>query len=581
MKKSTRIVKRSLALFLVVLMSINTFAAVVGDNDGAAFITKAEFDSLKNDFQSQLDTYNSSIDNKIDGAIASYLAGITITKKEEVKTLIKKDYEYLESFGVDNWLPLRKGGIKGEITVGQAAIGIGTHDVKGIDGTKQGVTVTKYTSKENELTVPSLRATENDKKFYNLNLVFGNIDVNASRFTTAGSRWLTDGYTLEKQYIGINNQRYWYTDKAETFHNNYATARSKNAFHYIGPNIKSLAWVNNDNAKYNPELMIYYDSTANERKILAGYSLDDTISSSNTNSFKNFVSWRAYYHYPGNDKNNSWTNGNNGNGYMASTEAKWELDDDPQLTLAVLSNYEYKVPTVVWPMDLNGGYIIQTCTDRSTKDTLKFDLVAYYQWFYETTDQPGYWKRDTTNSSSAAWADDFVATDKGGDSSYTTQNPDYYHVNPYDWTWRSYIISDIDQRPLFKWNKDILTDNPSTTLENYMKNYDACRGVPIYEASKNGEFEFEPVFTDTTKQYNIWVCKGPANTDFDSAVPTNTYQLKNLTQNSNKSYTINSGAKLKLDVEKGDVVYILWCEKDKKGGGAIKNPITAYFTEES
>ena len=73
MKKGTRIVKRALALFLVVLMSINTFAAVVGDNDGAAFITKAEFDSLKNDFQSQLDTYNSSIDNKIDGAIASYL----------------------------------------------------------------------------------------------------------------------------------------------------------------------------------------------------------------------------------------------------------------------------------------------------------------------------------------------------------------------------------------------------------------------------------------------------------------------------------------------------------------------------
>lgn len=69
--------------------------------------------------------------------------------------------------------------------------------------------------------------------------------------------------------------------------------------------------------------------------------------------------------------------------------------------------------------------------------------------------------------------------------------------------------------------------------------------------------------------------------NFYSAVPTNTYQLKNLTQNSNKSYTINSGAKLKLDVDKGDVVYILWCEKDKKGGGAIKNPITAYFTEES
>ena len=38
--------KKLLALFLVVLMSINTMGAVVSDNDGAAFITKAEFDSL-------------------------------------------------------------------------------------------------------------------------------------------------------------------------------------------------------------------------------------------------------------------------------------------------------------------------------------------------------------------------------------------------------------------------------------------------------------------------------------------------------------------------------------------------------
>ena len=81
MKKSTRIVKRLFALFLVVLMSINTLGAVVSDNDGSAFITKAEFDSLKNNFQSQIDQYNTSIDSKIDGAIASYLAGISVAKK--------------------------------------------------------------------------------------------------------------------------------------------------------------------------------------------------------------------------------------------------------------------------------------------------------------------------------------------------------------------------------------------------------------------------------------------------------------------------------------------------------------------
>ena len=59
---------------------MNSFTAVVSDNDGSAFITKAEFDSLKNDFQSQIDQYNSAIDSKIDNAIASYLAGISVSK---------------------------------------------------------------------------------------------------------------------------------------------------------------------------------------------------------------------------------------------------------------------------------------------------------------------------------------------------------------------------------------------------------------------------------------------------------------------------------------------------------------------
>ncbi|MBR1454383.1 MAG: hypothetical protein IJ593_07035 [Lachnospiraceae bacterium] len=87
MNKASRLIKRYIALLLVLLFSIESFAAVVGDNDGAAFITKAEFDSLKNDFQSQLDRYNSSIDNKIDGAIASYLAGVAIAQTQKVQNL--------------------------------------------------------------------------------------------------------------------------------------------------------------------------------------------------------------------------------------------------------------------------------------------------------------------------------------------------------------------------------------------------------------------------------------------------------------------------------------------------------------
>ncbi len=90
MKKSTKMMKKLLALFLVVLMSIDGFAAVVGDNDGSAFVTKAEFEALKNDFNKQIEIYNDSIDSKIDGAVASYLAGIQKSEKEMLKNIYEE-----------------------------------------------------------------------------------------------------------------------------------------------------------------------------------------------------------------------------------------------------------------------------------------------------------------------------------------------------------------------------------------------------------------------------------------------------------------------------------------------------------
>ena len=127
MRKSTRIVKSFFALLLVVLMSIESFGAVVSDNDGSAFITKAEFDSLKNNFQSQIDQYNTSIDSKIDGAIASYLAGINVDKisterlmlwggktlglLENVKSRPYKEGTVNGKFEYTGWFPkLRSGG---------------------------------------------------------------------------------------------------------------------------------------------------------------------------------------------------------------------------------------------------------------------------------------------------------------------------------------------------------------------------------------------------------------------------------------------------------------------------------------
>ena len=97
--------KKFAALFLVVLMSIESFAAVVSDNDGAAFITKAEFDSMKNEFQAQLNDYNSNIDIKIENAIVGYLNGIKKTVTESFNPFVlitstsKPIYGRYETYG--------------------------------------------------------------------------------------------------------------------------------------------------------------------------------------------------------------------------------------------------------------------------------------------------------------------------------------------------------------------------------------------------------------------------------------------------------------------------------------------------
>ena len=84
--RNINIIKKIFILIIYLLLTTYNYAAVVSDNDGSAFITKAEFDSLKNNFQSQIDQYNTSIDSKIDSAISQYLAGIKAEKTEIVKT---------------------------------------------------------------------------------------------------------------------------------------------------------------------------------------------------------------------------------------------------------------------------------------------------------------------------------------------------------------------------------------------------------------------------------------------------------------------------------------------------------------
>ena len=106
-----KIVCRRLKIVLFILclfLNLNSYSAIVSDNDGSAFVTKAEFENLKENFAMQINNYNASIDNKIDGAISAYLAGVRLNNKYEV-SLPYKDWEYVTSLnfalGNDYWYP--------------------------------------------------------------------------------------------------------------------------------------------------------------------------------------------------------------------------------------------------------------------------------------------------------------------------------------------------------------------------------------------------------------------------------------------------------------------------------------------
>ena len=110
--------KKILCMLLALFCFCNSIiAAVVSDNDGSAFITKAEFDSLKNSFQNQIDSYNIRIDSKIDNAIASYLSGVTVEKKCKILTKNYADKKFADKLNPIEW----KSGDKLVITGGLQA----------------------------------------------------------------------------------------------------------------------------------------------------------------------------------------------------------------------------------------------------------------------------------------------------------------------------------------------------------------------------------------------------------------------------------------------------------------------------
>ena len=100
--------KKLAVVLLVVLMSIESLAATVSDSDGNAFVTKAEFEKLKYEFNVQINRYNNSIDNKIDGVISNYLNSLRLNSKIE-RSVISYNEDGIVSIEDKTTLPWTEG----------------------------------------------------------------------------------------------------------------------------------------------------------------------------------------------------------------------------------------------------------------------------------------------------------------------------------------------------------------------------------------------------------------------------------------------------------------------------------------
>ncbi|MBP3201440.1 MAG: hypothetical protein J6M39_07320 [Lachnospiraceae bacterium] len=100
-----KIIRTISSIGLVVLLSfMPCYSAIVSDNDGAAFVTKQEFEMMKDNFNAQIEQYNASLDGKIDGAIGSYLAGMNL-KNADITDYWKNIQEISSNnFWISNYL---------------------------------------------------------------------------------------------------------------------------------------------------------------------------------------------------------------------------------------------------------------------------------------------------------------------------------------------------------------------------------------------------------------------------------------------------------------------------------------------
>ena len=534
-----------LICFAMIICNLNTFSVAVSDNDGAAFISKAEFDSLKNNFQSQIDQYNTSIDSKIDSAIANYLAGITTASSSIKNTILAEDiYMY------DN----TSGSTRMRYVYGPpVAIGH-IQDVKWSNNKDYGNLAAI------DITLPT--ANHNTKKWWQTKLVISNIDV-TNRIAAWNGR-MTKAYDeIDLSYVYFNlNDISWgvptsfiqliRSNRDESFHYGHFNLFGAKIFEcFFGPSLDSA---NNStlNISIN-RILNHWGDTNNQNVVIFGNNI-------------------PYDCFSNHDENRNWK-------YAGTSETLYQTISSTNKNLYGIDGM-FDIST-----DLNMQFANANTVDPPTRvpgDTEKRDLVCriYQQAYWNTSSgrtgarwydgdiwrypMVGFethfiinWKQ-LYNPQLDSFARNMVSSNIKGNNALMRDSAGTYHVPIYAGI--PIVLVDKDQKVKMDFNIKTysLDANPSST--NY--------GV---------ETKATP-----TRTY-IWAKSSP----FTSNDPNSEADLKISGKNVNsassfgsgydKGYYITSSSEdITIDGVTDDKssVWLKWSTSNKNGGGVLSVPTT-------
>ena len=558
MKKSKKF-KIIIASLLLVSLSGNIFAAAVSDNDGSAFISKSEFDSLKANFQAQIDSYNTSIDGKIDAAIAAYLAGIKISA-QSIKPIIFQDAAEYGVISIDSKNPI-------DYCYGIPRLQNDTSQTRFYPGAQ-------ITSSGNTTGLVMIRKWKQPTKptsgtrsrHFATKSVITKLVQDETTKTNSIAQW--EGYRKEcddlVKSLSVVRDTSWQTG-SDTAKNGLTFSNAAAVLEYIyapkNTNIIGQNWF-----------------VTRDKQIVG-----DTYTSINMSTTETFT--------------------------IKSVTHDWGTNVYPFVT--VLQNYNYDMFSNKdrdYNLNYDGTYMRYFKADTTT-DT--YDNQAVYKWttYGGLTATPhlvgkvyGYCYNGNADIK-CAWYSISAYTNKYQTGSFgfawgrlwnnnTSAKTLNYRVpmigfeTTYLQSWKQIYLAGTEGIATFeKAKKRTAADSVLTSPTNSSNVYlGLTAGFPIIKLDKYEKLKFDAIFKDTKKDYVIWVSNKPFSSTGHPDDDTNCLELKGLTKASNTSrgYLVKNGSGTFETPKYKDAgyVYLKWgIYNDTKAniGGGILKP-TGYAT---